>query len=200
MRSRDHQILEIQNEKLRAILETMEKPIARIDLNVQQFLAHVEGTSPRSGVNRADPNLSSVEKRRKILDWVSTTEYEKHHQQANENMLDNTGRWLLDEPRFCARQCSSASGIPWLHGIRKLFLAPTLLTVVLMCHKAGAGKTKLTYDIYPLLVLYSCLTVYRRTVINTLRSHDWRYGPGLFFYYDRDDQQRRDQPSSCEHL
>ncbi|KAI5846226.1 hypothetical protein DFP73DRAFT_593288 [Morchella snyderi] len=66
------------------------------------------------------------EKRRKILEWLSTIEFIKHHDTALEDLLENTGLWLLKKERFRQRRSYKASGTLWLRGI------------------PGAGKTKLT--------------------------------------------------------
>jgi hypothetical protein len=59
-------------------------------------------------------------KRNKILKWISTIEYKKHHQNAKEGLLEGSGKWLLSKKEFREWRSSSASGILWLHGIRKL--------------------------------------------------------------------------------
>jgi hypothetical protein len=58
-------------------------------------------------------------KREKINTWLSTIEYEKHHKNAREGLLKDTGRWLLQKPHFNEWKTSSASGVLWLHGIRE---------------------------------------------------------------------------------
>lgn len=129
----------------------MEQPIARIDRNLELMSGklhdHIDGTGPPSSPRSCNLFHRILgEKRRNILRWISTSEDEKHHRQANENMLENTGQWLLNKPQFREWQCASASGILWLHGIRKLSCALNLIEFGSDFWAAGAGKTKLTYD------------------------------------------------------
>lgn len=105
----------------------MERPIRRIDLTVglihSEIREHIEGICPSKtlhGVTLAYAAQPIATKRQKILEWLSKIEYQKHHRQANANLLEDTGRWLFNKPQFREWQCSSASGILWLHGIRKL--------------------------------------------------------------------------------
>ena len=60
-----------------------------------------------------------------ILRWISQEPYIDHHKQAG--VLQGTGQWLLQDPKFLAWQNESASSILWLHGI------------------PGSGKSKLVY-------------------------------------------------------
>jgi hypothetical protein len=48
-----------------------------------------------------------------------------HHKQVKKDLLEGTGKWLLDDPIFKRWKDDSASSILWLHGI------------------AGSGKSKL---------------------------------------------------------
>ncbi|KAL0630829.1 hypothetical protein Q9L58_010321 [Maublancomyces gigas] len=121
---------ETKNKDLRAILGAMEMPISWIDLNVQLI---------------------------KVLEWISKIEYEKHHLQANEKMLERTGQWLLKKDEFHEWRCSSVSSIIWLHGI------------------SGAGKTNLT-----------CM------VINVLSTDEGTKGPVVYFYCNRNHEERQD--------
>jgi hypothetical protein len=62
------------------------------------------------------------EETRKILKWISTILYEKHHKDAMHGLLDDTGIWLLDHPEYSKWLNSPVSTILWLHGIRKTIL------------------------------------------------------------------------------
>lgn len=69
--------------------------------------------------------LTLASNRTKILQWISTEPYEKHHKQAYADVLQGTGQWLLTNPVYLKWKKESASSILWLHGI------------------PGSGKTKL---------------------------------------------------------
>lgn len=58
--------------------------------------------------------------RSKILQWISSIEYAKHHLHATENCIDGTGEWLFGRKDFLAWENSRDSTILWLHGIRRL--------------------------------------------------------------------------------
>ncbi|KAH6869627.1 hypothetical protein B0T10DRAFT_450909, partial [Thelonectria olida] len=83
-------------------------------------------------VNRWDEALNVItdqldaEKRRKILHWISAEPYRQHHEQTKSEVLEGTGKWLLQDPTFLRWKNESASSILWLRGI------------------PGSGKSKLT--------------------------------------------------------
>lgn len=56
----------------------------------------------------------------KILDWLSRVDYEKDHQGAKNDRLEGTCGWLFEKQAFLEWRASSASGILWLHGDRKI--------------------------------------------------------------------------------
>ena len=60
------------------------------------------------------------EKRSKILQWLSTIEYAKHHNNNKEGLLEDTGLWLIRGERFRDWQNSTASSFLWLRGDSKL--------------------------------------------------------------------------------
>jgi nucleoside phosphorylase len=71
----------------------------------------------------------TVSKRRKILKWISDTEklpFLKHHKENKREILEGTGKWLLQDPVFRQWNDDSISSLLWLHG------------------KPGSGKSKLT--------------------------------------------------------
>jgi len=63
---------------------------------------------------------TSGQRRSEILKWITTIEYKKHHQNAKEGLLEDTGQWLFCKEEFVKWRASSASTILWLHGIREL--------------------------------------------------------------------------------
>jgi hypothetical protein len=52
-----------------------------------------------------------------ILRWISPEPYIQHHKQANREVLEGTGQWLLSNPVFNRWKKESVSSILWLHGI-----------------------------------------------------------------------------------
>ncbi|KAL6400866.1 hypothetical protein AUP68_16584 [Ilyonectria robusta] len=95
--------------------------------DVKRILKHFDAP-----VNRWDEALNAitdqldVEKRGKILHWVSPEPYRQHHEQTKSEVLEGTGKWLLQDPIFLRWKNESASSILWLRGI------------------PGSGKSKLT--------------------------------------------------------
>lgn len=65
--------------------------------------------------------FTTDDERSKILQWISSVEYAKHHLTAAEDRVKGTGEWLFRKNDFIAWQSSSDSTILWLHGIRKIF-------------------------------------------------------------------------------
>lgn len=81
-----------------------------------------------------------VSKRKKILQWLSSEPYIKHHEQTKKDVLSGTGQWLLSDPEFIRWKEDSASSILWLHGI------------------LGSGKSKLVYATYKSKLLSQIFT------------------------------------------
>ncbi|EUC43671.1 hypothetical protein COCMIDRAFT_38402 [Bipolaris oryzae ATCC 44560] len=89
-----------KNDKLAALLNSMNGPLRRIDRNLE----HVQDNLERS-------------ERTKILLWLSSEPYMGHHKQVKKDLLPGTGMWLLDDAIFKKWKDDSASSILWLHGI-----------------------------------------------------------------------------------
>ncbi|KAK1671056.1 pfs domain-containing protein [Colletotrichum godetiae] len=68
----------------------------------------------------------STQRINEILTWISKEPYEQHHTQNKSEVLEGTGKWLLEDKVFQSWKNSEASSILWLHGI------------------PGSGKSKLT--------------------------------------------------------
>jgi len=69
------------------------------------------------GIGLAEP--FSEQRRREILDWISTIAYEDNHKTTSDGLLEGTGSWLRNKEEFQEWQASDASGIFWLRGKRK---------------------------------------------------------------------------------
>ncbi|KAF5495471.1 Ankyrin repeat domain-containing protein 50 [Colletotrichum fructicola] len=61
-----------------------------------------------------------------ILTWISKEPYEQHHTLNKSEVLEGTGKWLLEDEVFQSWKNNKTSSILWLHGI------------------PGSGKSKLT--------------------------------------------------------
>lgn len=86
------------------------------------------------------------EERSKILQWISSVEYAKHHLTAAEDRVQGTGEWLFRRNDFIEWQNSRDSAILWLHGIRKIpefcnILNGDILTLS-SCFQLVQGKQK----------------------------------------------------------
>ncbi|KAF4458312.1 hypothetical protein FALBO_14955 [Fusarium albosuccineum] len=66
------------------------------------------------------------ERRIRIVRWISSEPHGQYHIQANSEVLEGTGEWLVHDPTFIRWKNESASSILWLYGI------------------PGSGKSKLT--------------------------------------------------------
>ncbi|KAL2835343.1 hypothetical protein BJY01DRAFT_252764 [Aspergillus pseudoustus] len=89
-----------QHIELKTILNDMETPLQRMDNALAQIQDSLEAP-----------------KRTKILQWLSTEPYQKHHKLARLDFLSGTGAWLLADPVYKKWKNESASSILWLHGI-----------------------------------------------------------------------------------
>jgi hypothetical protein len=95
-----------------ALPATLEAPIIRMSHQIEAI----------------QDNLGRAQ-RRKILQWLSTIPYKRHHQESCEELLPNSGAWLRQRVEFVHWKNCSFSSILWLHGI------------------PGSGKTKLTSSV-----------------------------------------------------
>lgn len=81
--------------------------------------------------------------------WLSPCEYESHHLDQGEGILENTGTWLFDmNTQFQNWQSSKGSSVLWVRGDSPfdLFLFRTIYEPFLTLFRpiAGVGKTRLT--------------------------------------------------------
>ena len=112
-----------RTKKLESILRDLEAPIMRLDLNMAKLCQQVEGIQqPLCGDLEeclANPSLLE-EKRGKILQWLSTIEYVKHHENNQVGLLADTGSWLRTGEKFDNWLRPAASSFLWLRGDREL--------------------------------------------------------------------------------
>ena len=64
----------------------------------------------------------AYEMRRNILRWLSPDDFEETHDRHFKKRFENTGQWLLDDPRFVDWRDKTRSSILWCHGARKSYL------------------------------------------------------------------------------
>lgn len=67
-------------------------------------------------------NLFLEQERRNVFRWMSEVDFKGHHDNLSENILPQSGAWLLNSPEFIKWGQSSVSSIFWLHGIGKKHL------------------------------------------------------------------------------
>jgi len=92
--------LDAAQEKLKAILTDLDRPISRM---AEQL---------------SDLHDSLLESDRlKVFQWLSTTQYVKHHRSAVKMCLAGSGDWMFRKPLYMEWRKSSVSSILWLHGI-----------------------------------------------------------------------------------
>lgn len=87
------------------LLESLSKPILRIDANVCSLL-----------------ETTGYTERLRILNWISEVLYTKHHKTVSDQRTEATGEWLLGHDRYKEWQDESSSMILWLHGTGRLYL------------------------------------------------------------------------------
>lgn len=61
----------------------------------------------------------AYEKRRKILKWLSSDDFEETHDRNFKKRFENTGQWLLDDLRFRNWRDGAQSSLLWCYGARK---------------------------------------------------------------------------------
>ena len=62
---------------------------------------------------------AASEMRRKILKWLSVDDFEETHNRHFKKRFENTGQWLLDDPRFGRWRDEAQSSLLWCYGARK---------------------------------------------------------------------------------
>lgn len=95
------------SERLEPLLEILDhleeiKKIGNIDSTVTKLLQNV-----------------GIERRTKVLNWISSVPYESNHNTAYRGHTPGTGEWLLEHNVYQNWHLSGDSRILWLHGIRK---------------------------------------------------------------------------------
>lgn len=96
------------------LLSSMTESMA---LNHRETMTRFETIDKRSG----------EEDRLRILAWLSPIPYFQHHKMVYGELLQGTGRWLLEDSQHVEWRDTSQSAMLWLHGI------------------PGSGKSKLMY-------------------------------------------------------
>ena len=73
--------------------------------------------------------------RRNILKWISPNDFEETHERHFQKRFENTGQWLLDDPRFKNWRDEAQSSLLWCYGARKsqlyAYLYAPILTYIL---------------------------------------------------------------------
>ncbi|KAF8865087.1 hypothetical protein BDZ45DRAFT_580955, partial [Acephala macrosclerotiorum] len=85
---------------------------------LERILRELEGPIVRSASMLQDYADSMKEREReKLLQWLSTIQYKKHHKVKRNEHLEGSCAWLLESREYIEWKKSSASSILWLHGI-----------------------------------------------------------------------------------
>jgi hypothetical protein len=96
---------------------------ARQEAELKKFLQEADETR-----NKISHNVEQVlqwvseQERRSLLEWISTVQYGRHHDEIEERRRPGTGNWLIEHERFCEWVDSPSSSILWLQGSRKFIL------------------------------------------------------------------------------
>lgn len=69
---------------------------------------------------RTDEKLD--ERRRKILEWLSSDDFEETHEMHFKKRFRSTGQWLLNDSRFISWRDEGQSRLLWCSGARKLLV------------------------------------------------------------------------------
>lgn len=97
-----------QDDVVKNYLQEAEDSLRIINRNIEQVLQRV-----------------SEYERRSLLEWISTIQYGRHHDEIEEKRNPNTGDWLIQHPKFCEWMESPKSGALWLQGSREFYLFRT---------------------------------------------------------------------------
>jgi ankyrin repeat domain-containing protein 50 len=89
--------------RLLNIMKSLEAPVTRIDATVRAVFEHINSNEQI-----------------KILEWISSIPYGKHHDTVKNARTPDTCHWLLQHKKFGEWEDASSSMILWLQGSRKL--------------------------------------------------------------------------------
>lgn len=99
-------------QSLQGMLSQLNKPIIQVSNQLQDL---------HDALNK--------EERKEVFRWMSEIQYKTHQEDLSRDLLQDSGRWLLETQTFIEWGQSSVSSILWLHGI------------------PGSGKTKLVSEL-----------------------------------------------------
>lgn len=108
--------------------------------------AYLERTPP------ADYAVITEEKKDKILEWLASVPYKKHHNTARKGRLEDSGLWFLAKGDYKNWQGSSSSTLLWLHGIRRSShpISTQDISLIMIC-PSRCGEDKVDVSIFLLL-------------------------------------------------
>ncbi|KAL0632096.1 hypothetical protein Q9L58_009028 [Maublancomyces gigas] len=131
---------------LAGALDEHKRDFKQLQTLLQQFTSSISRVESDLRVVR--DGLEDVERSR-ILQWISSVEYAKHHRNAAEERVEGTGEWLFQTVDFVAWERSRDSTILWLHGIPgsgKTKLASTVIDRLMrQQEKSSSGSQALAY-------------------------------------------------------
>ena len=81
----------------------------------------------------------TLEKQRKILDWLSTENYSTRHKELRKTRIENSGKWFLNSNEFTSWSDGTGHGCLLCMGIR------LTLVIISLIVAAGAGKSILMW-------------------------------------------------------
>ena len=91
----------------------------------------------------------AYEMRRRILEWLSPEDFEETHDRHFKKRFENTGQWLLDDPRFRYWRDETQSGLLWCYGTRKSAIH-VYLCVNINLYCSGLRKNRISvWPLYP---------------------------------------------------
>ena len=70
-------------------------------------------------MRRLEEEQHADKTRREILRWLSSDDFEGTYERHFKKRFENTGQWLLDDPRFINWRDSAKSSLLWCYGARK---------------------------------------------------------------------------------
>lgn len=115
--------LQSHERDLAKIADTCEiTAYARQEVRLKKYLEEAEGSlkKVRHNVDQVLQRVSEQE-RRSLLEWISTVQYGRHHDEIEERRRQDTGNWLIENEKFREWMDSPSSSALWLQGSRECF-------------------------------------------------------------------------------
>ncbi|RDW56912.1 hypothetical protein BP5796_12979 [Coleophoma crateriformis] len=113
-------------ERMKQMLLSFEEPLLGLAPQVQYIVDDIAGMASTISTSFQGLNFVTVAKKKRVLRWLSRTQYSEHHLNNRKFRSEGSGEWLLKTEKFKDWKSRPESAVLWLHG------------------SPGSGKTFLT--------------------------------------------------------